>query len=83
MGTPSEVRLRRVAAPGIREAREEGNAEMTSREFRSIFWDDLAADLEDPAFRDAYRQTTAEIAAIDWAENERRDTEAKPTSTSE
>lgn len=49
---------------------------MTSREFRSLFWDDLAADLEDPAFHDSYTQTTAEIAAFDRAANEHPGAEA-------
>ncbi len=56
---------------------------MTTHEFRSVFWDDLAADLEDPVFRDSYAQAATEIAAIDRAENERRDSEAKSTSASE
>jgi hypothetical protein len=56
---------------------------MTSPEFRSIFWGDLASDLEDPAFRASYEQATAEIAAIDRAENERRDSEAPATSGSD
>lgn len=38
---------------------------MTSREFRSVFWDDLATGLKEPAFPDSYAQASAEIAATD------------------
>lgn len=49
---------------------------MTSRAFRSVFWDDLEADLEDPAFRDSYTQATAEISEADRAVNDRVAAEA-------
>lgn len=76
------MRRRRIAGLGAPGAREEGNCAMKSREFRSIFWDDLVADLGDLAFCDSYAQATTEIAVIDRAENERRESEAKSTSTS-
>lgn len=47
------------------------------REFRSVFWDDLASDLEDSFFRDSYAQATAEIAAADRAANRHPVTGAK------
>lgn len=42
---------------------------MPSRESRSVFWEDLAADLKDPIFRDNYVRATDEIAATDRAAN--------------
>ena len=38
---------------------------MASGEFRSVFWDDLAEDLKDPAFREAYIETSSALAVID------------------
>jgi hypothetical protein len=38
------------------------------KRFRSRFWDDLDEDLKDPEFRQAYIETSEEIAALDQPE---------------